>query len=43
VIVYEYLRGTQIEMHERTGNERVRDGLHGQPPNRDGSNTVTAR
>ena len=39
MIVNEYLRGMQIEIHERTGDERVHDDLDGQPRNHDGSNT----
>ena len=38
MIVYEFLRGMQIELRERTGDERVHDDLHGQPHNREGSN-----
>ena len=38
MIVYENLRGMHIEIHERTGDERVYDDLCGQPSNHEGSN-----
>ena len=39
MIVYKNLCGMQIEIHERTSDERVHDDLDGQPRNHDGSNT----